>query len=138
MPYQKVTMLDDLPDLDTLEPSTIGRGFGKPNDDEGFSSTISRRFIRPSHSAHPQSGMTFDEQEIIQPTYERRPVEEISIQRGASSAKCTNFSCQDIYYHIDDCPMCKKFYKNDNSIYLIVIVILILVCGLLLKKVLNV
>lgn len=46
-------------------------------------------------------------------------------------------SCLDIHSHITNCPICSKFFKNDNSVYIISIIILSVICILLLKKVLN-
>lgn len=53
-------------------------------------------------------------------------------------APSPQFNCIDIARHIQDCPICSKFYSSDKTIYIIVIVILAIVCLLLLKKVLNV
>jgi len=47
-------------------------------------------------------------------------------------------SCIDIAKHIQECPVCSKFYQSDKSAYIIIIVILAVACLLLLKKVLNV
>lgn len=131
MPYQKVTLIDDLPDIDSMDdsPSSVD-----------VTRSIPSRFIKKDHSPHIQSGMrdtyvpSYADTEIIRPQvpiYKERiePVQEKSV---------SYLSCQDIYYHIDECPMCKKFYNPDKTIYLIIIAILIIVCTLLLKKVLNV
>lgn len=48
------------------------------------------------------------------------------------------FSCLEVASHIDNCPICTRFYKNDNTGYIIVITILVIFCFLLLKKVLNI
>jgi len=122
--YQKVTLIDDLPDLESLEPIE----------------PIHRRFIRNPHSPLPQSGMISDQEPLAHPIrseriqIQQKPVEIIEPVMSSASS----FSCQDIYYHIENCPMCKKFYKCDNTIYFIVILVLIIACTLLLKKVLNV
>jgi hypothetical protein len=46
-------------------------------------------------------------------------------------------SCLRISEHVSKCPICIKFYKNDITIYIVIIAILTLVCLLLLKKILN-
>ena len=46
-------------------------------------------------------------------------------------------SCLEVSEHISSCPICSKLYKNDNTLYIITIVILAVLCILLLKKVLN-
>jgi hypothetical protein len=47
------------------------------------------------------------------------------------------YSCLDIAGHIENCPICSKFYNNDKSVYIIAIVILVIMCIILLKKVLD-
>ena len=46
--------------------------------------------------------------------------------------------CLDVHSHIQSCPICSRFFKHDNSVYIIVIVVLSIICILALKKVLNV
>ena len=48
-----------------------------------------------------------------------------------------NISCIQIANHIKSCPICSKFYDNDKSMYIIAIVILIILCIVLIKKVLE-
>jgi hypothetical protein len=47
-------------------------------------------------------------------------------------------NCIQIAEHIRDCPICCKFYKNDNTVYIIVIIVLAIMCLLLLKRVLDI
>lgn len=47
-------------------------------------------------------------------------------------------TCIQIAEHIRDCPICCKFYKNDNTVYIIVIIVLAIMCLLLLKRVLDI
>lgn len=127
--YQKVTLIDDLPDLETLEPV---------EQEDEQSETIHRRFIRSSHSPLPQSGMIADRVQAMPIRSERIQIQQRPAEIIEPVVSAPSFSCQDIYYHIENCPMCKKFYKPDNTIYFIVILVLIIACTLLLKKVLNV
>jgi len=46
-------------------------------------------------------------------------------------------SCLDVHNHLENCPICRKIYKNDKTVLIIAIVILAILCILLLKKVLN-
>ena len=46
-------------------------------------------------------------------------------------------SCLDIANHVEGCPICSKFYKNSNTLFLIIIFILSVFCLILLKKVLD-
>ena len=47
------------------------------------------------------------------------------------------YSCLDVHSHIDNCPICSKFYKNNYVIYIVIIVLLVVICLILLKKVLD-
>lgn len=46
--------------------------------------------------------------------------------------------CPDVVEHISNCPVCKKLYKKDQTVWIIAVITLILVILLLLKKLLNV
>ena len=48
-----------------------------------------------------------------------------------------DLSCMTIANHIKDCPICSKFYNSDNSIYIVCIVLLIIVCIILLKRIIE-
>ena len=48
------------------------------------------------------------------------------------------YSCLDIAGHIENCPICSKFYNNDKSCYIIAIIILLVIVVVLLKKVLDI
>ena len=43
-------------------------------------------------------------------------------------------SCREIVNHVDDCPICKKFYDSDNNMYIIIIIILLFINIYLLRK----
>ena len=47
------------------------------------------------------------------------------------------YSCLDISSHIENCPICSKFYNTDKTIYVITILILIIFCIILLKKIID-
>lgn len=48
-----------------------------------------------------------------------------------------NLNCIDVSNHIKHCPICSKFYENDKSMYVVAIIILIIVCIILIRKVLE-
>lgn len=48
-----------------------------------------------------------------------------------------DFNCIDVSNHIKSCPICSKFYENDKSMYVIVIIILVIICIILGRKVLE-
>jgi len=141
MSYQKVTFLDDLPDLEQL------------NENE----EKAKRFIRDGVQLNPQSGMydvSHPTRMNIQAAATRLPPAEgpLMYSQQVSPSQLVDMppppvyhqqeprhiTCYEVYEHIENCPICKKFYKQDNTIYLVIIAILALVCALLLKKVLNI
>jgi hypothetical protein len=71
------------------------------------------------------------QQPIQQPTYDQYyPEPERRIYDS-------DLSCMTIANHIKDCPICSKFYNCDNSIYIVCIVLLIIVCIILLKRIIE-
>ena len=45
-----------------------------------------------------------------------------------------NISCRSIYDHIDNCPICNKYYKQSNRTYILIIIFLILIILLLIRQ----
>lgn len=45
--------------------------------------------------------------------------------------------CVDVSEHCQNCPVCKKLYSPDVTLYIIAIVMLVIICILLLKKILD-
>lgn len=152
MPYQKVTPIEDLvPDIDDVEDS----GSNSRNNLLSPQQTqLSRRFIRKNLTMIPESGMVLNpydqvsyNTEVKEPQpqttniFKNSPIIELPVQSNMPQMQMQMpapppFTCQDIFYHIESCPLCTKFYKNDNTVYLVIIAILVLVCAILLKKVL--
>lgn len=161
---QYVTPLSDLPDLEDLEhvQARPKMQSDRPIDDSKYT-----KYIRPAHRMDMESGMAsyganpYGPQGIPMgmPTYGPPGIQESFGPHGSpqgghpqgghvpSGASGTQFvekfanpqyNCIDIARHIQDCPICSKFYSSDKTIYIIVIVILAIVCLLLIKKVLNV
>lgn len=89
------------------------------------------KFIRPAMELHPGSGMNPYNQ----------PLQDVSIPHSLQDVPVRpsigSPTCLEIADHVGACPICSRFYKNDNTIYIIAIVILAIICILLLKKVLN-
>lgn len=160
---QNVTMVNDLPDLDELDaepfngvnhvpdgsgPEGYVRGHGLG--DAEFNKV--RKMIRDPHIPPSQSGMTgmghptplhshqrFESsggpgrQENFSPWENSPRADSKPIEFFRNSP-----SCIEIAYHIKDCPICSQFYRSDKAPYMIAIVVLVILCILLLKKVLNV
>jgi len=66
------------------------------------------------------------------------PVQKESFEENLEDDKDKKLNCIDIAEHVKDCPICSKFYKRDNTLYIIVIVVLAIITILLLKRVLNI
>lgn len=49
----------------------------------------------------------------------------------------TGLSCVDVCSHVDSCPVCKKIYSGNETLYLIIIFVLSIFCLILLKQVLD-
>uniref|UniRef100_A0A6C0I5T9 Uncharacterized protein n=1 Tax=viral metagenome TaxID=1070528 RepID=A0A6C0I5T9_9ZZZZ len=43
-------------------------------------------------------------------------------------------TCRNIYEHIENCPMCSKYYKQSNRTYILIIIFLVLIILLLLRQ----
>jgi hypothetical protein len=46
-------------------------------------------------------------------------------------------TCLEMAQHVKNCPICTKFYDNDKTVYIIIIIVLAIICILLLKRVLE-
>ena len=124
---QKFTLINDLPDLEDLE------GYSQKQDDK-YS-----KFIRQAHSSPQQAGMT--QQHMGSPMGQQHmgpPMGQVMEQKPSHNITENSPSCIEVADHIFTCPICSKFYKNDNTIYIVAIVVLLIICILLLKKCLDV
>ena len=131
-----VTYIDDLPDLTDLESG--GHGGNRENmpshhvqEPDQYS-----KFIRPTMGPpHNQSGMA--PQQPPPPEFFQPPPQQL--QQEAPMRPASNSpTCLEIADHVMACPICSIFYKNDNTIYIVSIIVLAIICILLLKKVLGV
>lgn len=144
MQNSHVTMIDQLPELEDLE------GVGDYQTQMNHRPQMERpngndfnyqKYIRGMHKINPQAGMehygavppSFQQQEHSPP-----PPPPPRQQEMITNEPQQHYNCVDIAKHIETCPICSKFYNNDKTVYIIVIVILSIVCLLLLKRVLNV
>lgn len=161
MAYQRVTMIDDLPNLDDLEgggPGSNGpggyrtmtmptdRGDNFPNQGglpPGIGESY-QKYLRGSHKPmSKQSGMyaeTYDAMQVAPPQILAPPqvMEPMVFADSGPKYDPQQYNCIDIANHIQSCPICSRFYANDRTVYIIAIVVLTIVCLLLLKRVLNV
>lgn len=154
---QSRTMIEDLPDLDEMDQSMLSGNMGMQGDMDpnggGLPPHVAAKygkFIRQQHQVPPESGMggaphphqQHPQRPQHSPGHDPRdhvphgqPIE-MPGQQGPTWN--TNISCIEISNHVQGCPICSRFYNNDKSVYIIAIVVLLIVCLLLLKRVLNV
>ena len=151
---KNITFIDDLPYLDQLEnkPSMINM---IPPD----KTQIIRKFIRNNNYDPPfESGMMVQQQAlppqnfndddyIQQKTYQKHNNnfdEEKSYDHPPTPPlpPIKNYyqelSCISVAEHTANCVVCSRLYENNNTIYIVTIILLSIICILLLKRVLNV
>ena len=46
-------------------------------------------------------------------------------------------NCIDIVNHVSECPLCSRFYANDKSMYLFIIIILVVFIVILAKRIID-
>lgn len=138
MPMPNVTLIENLPELSDIENS-FGGGAGRGGDDPsgmgGGNNRGTDKYIRKLKRENFQNTPYENNQYIVeQPQYE----EMFETQSTNQSQASPQFTCLDVCNHIKGCPLCSKFYKNDNSLYIIIIIALLILVIILTKKVLNV
>lgn len=146
MSYRNVTAIEDLPDLDMVEPP-----HRQPMEQrQALTPDQYSKFIRTNREMYQGSGMegygkgeNYTTSQGHPNSYQRQEATEgyqeppQPAPRTQYPAHLTQHSCLDIAGHIQDCPICSRFYNTDKTIYIIIIVILSLICLLLIKKILN-
>lgn len=140
----KVTIIDDLLDLDvdSQKYSNNNQIDILPTGQEDKYN----KFIRQKHIPKYQEQQVYNSEDeynstpqIQQQNIHQQQFQQEHIPRQLSQhiPLQSPYSCLDIAGHIDNCPICSKFYKNDKSIYIVSIVVLVIICIILLKKVLD-
>jgi hypothetical protein len=149
---QNVTYIDDLPDLDQLEGqgqyqgqyqgnqqhSSYNQAYGNTNSQQPDVSKYIRQHSHTSNNQvdnmHGQEFYSQSQQEPQEPQQkyqqQQQEIEQYNIKNSPT--------CIEISDHVSNCPICCKFYNNDNTIYIIVIIVLTIICLLLLKRVLDI
>ena len=130
------TRLEDIPDIESMDMNNFG---SPPSQYGGRSFSNSSNYalnrdipnldskIRGNPRVYDESGMGM----YSGPQQPPRPPPQ-------AQYKYREFSCREVSDHIEDCPICQKFYKQDNNVHLILIILLSVICVLLLKKVLDI
>ena len=151
----KVTIIDDLLDLDNDSHNYSNNHLDiLPNGQE----VKYNKYIRQKHTPKYQEQQIYNsgddynlptqiQQQHAQQHAQQHPPAQFQHQHAHPHAHQQHlshhipfhspYSCLDVAGHIDNCPICAKFYKNDKSIYIVTIVLLVIICIILLKKVLD-
>lgn len=112
---------------------------------------LSRKYIRNtgkfggmvSYDKHYNSPPPQEIMEEIQMSRPRTPIHILQdvppqpLPQPQQQPQSQFLSCIDVCNHIDKCPICSKLYNNDKTLYVITIIILVIVCILLLKKLIE-
>jgi hypothetical protein len=146
MSYQTgVTFIEDLPELEDLEGSRHhqsavrgnhhhssypGADMLPPGEANRFQKFI-RKDNEPPHSESGMSARDLQAPQIVSPMEHFEKHNTMAPTRDSPS-------CLDVADHVENCPICSKIYKSDQTIYLIAIVVLAVIAIILLKKVLDV
>ncbi len=151
--HQNVTFINDLPDLEQLEYQedrpqnqfNSDNSFNHPNYNKAYGGQDTNRedpdkykkYIRNnSYNLPKDAGMGYNNNTQYNPSQNLEKNIEQIYEPIISNYNIPN--CIQISEHIRDCPICTRFYKNDNTIHIIIIIILSIMCLLLLKRVLDI
>lgn len=139
MSRPNVTMIQDLPDLNDLENSygsSSGMSALTPEQ-----TRVSKNIRQHTREAYNNIGressleMNAYNNRSNQPQiYYEEPVQKEYFDPTPAPVK---LNCLDVCSHIASCPLCSKFYHNDNTLLIIIIVALLILVVILTRKVLN-
>ena len=141
MPLPNVTRIEDLPELSDIENSYKRGESGMGNVEPKMN-----KYIR-NHSRQDYNNNSMDMKHVnnfepyqgnkAQIYIEEQPIRQKEFYEPTPTPLPTQLNCLDVCNHIKDCPLCSKFYHNDNTLYIIIIVVLLILTIILTKKVLN-
>jgi hypothetical protein len=133
---QNVTLIDNLPDIDSLDTTPYGSSITQQGHENHSilspeQSQKYDKYIRKTNTGHSMYQQTQDQEQEFRNPY-------IPEQKEAFNMPTNTPSCLEVAEHILFCPICSRFYNNDKTVYIIAIIVLSLICCLLLKRVLDV
>lgn len=144
MNRKNVTMIDDLPFLDDLATNQI-----LPPSDINFSKYIRNTSFNPPSEAgmlNKQPPQPPQQTRIQQPPqqqqfqhleYQQPQFREIQFEPEIDNSPMIPISCVNVAHHASNCIVCSKLYTNDRTNYVIVIILLLTICVMLFKKILD-
>jgi hypothetical protein len=135
-----VTSVEDLHDIEKMEQmeqmaSKKMKQSHVPPASSGMVSHLPQQIIRdqgqlPRDQQQPISVQNYPQNMMMSSPY-------VDMDNESVKEVKANLNCLDVCDHIKTCPICTKFYKNDNTVYIVVIIVLIIISLLLLKNVLD-
>lgn len=127
--HQQHTLIDNLPELSDLP-------LGDSNSYSSYDKNITKFIRRPMPNPPNQSGMgSLSPKLNVQPPSPPDFYQDVYDQQ-VNKLPVTLY-CLDVHSHVQTCPICSRFFKHDNSLYIIAIIVLSIICIILFKKILN-
>jgi hypothetical protein len=125
-----VTRIEDLPELSSIENNERAEHHDK----------INKKFIRASQELHGDSGMTMSNSTAGMVNQNRNYQSEYDVPYYNQALQdypspVSQISCINVSDHVKNCNVCGRLYRSDNVGYIIAIILLVLVCLLLLRKI---
>lgn len=137
------------PDSHSARPpypvSEIGNMPSLSYDEDMIRNKLSRQ-VNPKVIANSQYNSMTGSNRILQPSVSQNgkgpvpvPVDALPNRaslntNGPVQSFNDGFTCKNIYDHIENCPICNKYYKQSNRIYVLIIIFLVLIILLLLRQ----
>lgn len=117
---KNITMISELPELEDMDPKI-------------------QKHIRvhktQTEQYHPQY---IESENYNQPPHPPPPMRyNKPVYNDVNPVNPLQYNCIDIARHVEQCPICSRFYHCDKTFYIIIIAILAVVCLLLMKKILG-
>lgn len=141
MNRKNVTMIDDLPYLDDLATNQIL----PPNSDINFSKYIRNTAFNPPSEAgmlnrqQPPPQFPQPPPQLPQPPQMYPQQQQIQFEPEIDNTDLPQraISCVNVAHHASNCIVCSKLYTNDRTNYIIIIILLLTICVMLFKKILD-
>ena len=126
--HQQHTLIENLPELSDLQRDDT-------NSYASYDKNITKFIRKPMPNPSQQSGMSGSSPKLnVQPP---PPDFYQDVYDQHVNKLPVTLYCLDVHSHIQSCPICSKFFKHDNSLYIIAIIVLSIICIILFKKILN-
>lgn len=123
--HKQHTLIENLPELEDNSNSYASY-------DKNITKFIRKQMPNPSQ----QSGMSGSSPKLNVPPPPPPDFYQDVYDQQINKLPVTLY-CLDVHSHIQTCPICSRFFKHDNSLYIIAIIVLSIICIILFKKILN-